>query len=275
MSTAKKTGHGAAWANLIVCGGISWAVSLWHAMHSTHGTDVLAILVATAPVVTAAFASHHVVKRGAGWPRRIMTCLVFAMGMSMSIKAQAVSVAPVVGGLGFGVVFALMLDVSAFLALGSIMKPESGEGQAGRSTDRAVDRSTDHAVDRPADRSIDRPADHAVDRPAGRRQTVDGPSGGPSTDRPADRPKATRSAPAKPHRKATSTRAKAAADRGTVEDQVRLILAATPEMRTADVARKLGRDPGNGTVKMACAKVRTEMQAEGAIEAPAELRIAN
>jgi hypothetical protein len=284
MSTAdNKTGHGAAWANLIVCGGISWSVSLWHATHAAHGASkVLAILVATAPVVTAAFASHNVVQKGAGWTRRIMTFAVFAMGMALSIKAQSQSVAPFVGGIELGVVFALMLDVSTFLALGSIMSRRSVESPADRSVDRpqtgpqTVDGwSVDRSADRSVDRSVDRPADRSVDRPQTVQRTIAGPTTDRPADRPADRPKAAPAAPARPRRKTSSPAAKAAkaTDRGTVEDQVRLILAAEPNTSSADVARKIGREPGNGTVKTACSKVRQEMQEDGAIEAPAEVRL--
>lgn len=239
MSTAdSKPGHGAAWANLIVCGGISWAVSLWHATHAMKGGGaILAVLIATAPVVTAAFASHHVVKKGAKLGKRIMTCIVFAMGMALSIKAQAQSVGPFVGGIELGVVFALMLDVSTFLALSSIMSRE------------------------PSAASADRPAKRPMDTPADTSRRVSAPvSTDASTDTrrtpPAERPRT----PAKPAPRTRPVTAKSAVV--DTRAKARELLKANPDMNGNELAAALKRKPA-GSIRTMRGELLEELRDAG------------
>src|SRR6185312_13257200 len=126
MSTAeKKTSQLGSWANLVICGGLSWGVNFWHATHATSGNAkvgvALALLCATGPVFSAGFASHNMSRSGGGTFKKLLTYLVFAMGMALSITAQAEAVAGVFGNIYLGVTFALMLDLSAFMSLHSIM----------------------------------------------------------------------------------------------------------------------------------------------------------
>lgn len=239
MSTAEKAekeaaGHGAAWANLVACGGISLAVSLWHATHpekDVHPNTFLAVLAAIAPVVTAAFASHNAAKKGAGQRKRVMTCIVFAMGMSLSVKAQAQSIGPIVGGTWLGVIFALMLDVSTFLALDSIMSTPAPNASA----EASVAPPVQAPVRSPAAPPIGAPVAPPVDRLSAPRQAP----ALPPVQAPADRLKKTRKATAaKP--KLTPAEVKAKAWELLKED---------PEMSAPDLAVKLGKSPTSGHVR--------------------------
>lgn len=258
MSTAdkaeKQAGHGAAWANLIVCGGISWAVSLWHATHATKGSAlVLAILAATAPVVTAAFASHNIAQKGAGAARKVLTCIVFVMGMSLSVKAQAQSIGPIVGGIPLGVVFALMLDVSTFISLSSIMSKPAAE------TPEST--PAESPVSAPAAPPVGAPADRLPERLPTARQAPPGPPAAPPVQAPAgppaDRPKKTQKAPAAKAPKAkkltpAETRAKAWE-----------LLKADPDMSAPALATALGKSPTSGHVRDMKATILREMQESG------------
>lgn len=269
MSTAKnKTGHGAAWANLIVCGGISWAVSLWHATHATtSGNKFLAVLAATAPVVTAAFASHHVAKKGVKLGKRVMTCIVFVMGMALSVKAQAQSIGPIVGGVELGVVFALMLDVSTFLALSSIMSKPATEAPA---EDPAAVPVTAQ------DWSLQRSQDRAITGPQDRTEAVPGPVPATVQDRSQDHgetvlaksqdrsPKRSQSARRTTPKSGAKTGSKGRVTQAEWENKIRKAVAENPDtdLNPAPIAALLGLDSStraSGGFKRAVSVVRAEL----------------
>lgn len=243
MSTAdKKAGHGAAWANLVICGGLSWGVNLWHATHTTsasaHVGAGLALLCATGPVVSAGFASHNMAKSGGKWFKKAMTYLVFAMGMALSITAQAEAVQGVFGNIGFGVTFALMLDLSAFMSLHSIMTAPSAEASVSPSVERPAERPMDTTVDASRRVSVDTPA---VDTPRT-----------PRADTPRTRARTaprTRSATAKGA--AVDTRAKA-----------RELLKANPDMNGNELAAALKRKPA-GSIRTMRSELLEELRDAG------------
>jgi hypothetical protein len=250
MSTAKnKTGHGAAWANLVICGGLSWGVNLWHATHTT-GTSAhvgagLALLCATGPVVSAGFASHNMARSGGGSFKKAMTYLVFAMGMALSITAQAEAVQGVFGNIGFGVTFALMLDLSAFMSLHSIMTTPAAAASA--------DASNGHGSERPAERPrgavVDTPAD------ASTRVSMDTPADARRTP-PAERPRT----PAK-----TARRTPPAAARSTAVDtraKARELLKANPDMNGNELAAALKRKPA-GSIRTMRGELLEELRDAG------------
>jgi hypothetical protein len=278
MSTAdkaeKQAGHGAAWANLIVCGGISWAVSLWHATHATtSGNKFLAILAATAPVVTAAFASHHVAKKGVKLGKRIMTCIVFVMGMALSVKAQAQSIGPIVGGVELGVVFALMLDVSTFLALSSIMsKPatetpvEDSVATPGTVQDWSLQRSQDRATDGPQDHAEAVPGpvpDSVQDRSQDHSKTV---LAEPQDRSPKRSQSARRTTPKTGSKAGSKSAPKGRVTQAEWENKIRKAVAENPgtDLNPAPIAALLGLDSStraSGGFKRAVAAVRQELDA--------------
>lgn len=266
MSTADKAekqgGHAGAWANLIVCGGISWAVSLWHATHpekGTHPNTALALLIATAPIVTSAFGSHNIAKRGGGWARMVMTILVFAMGMALSIRAQAQSVGPFVGGTELGVVFALMLDFSTFLALSSLMAKPAEKRPPKTDTPPAAP-----PVEAPAGPPVGAPVTPPADRLSTAWQApVQAPAGPPvkaPAAPPAERPKRPRQA----------TAAKAPQAKKMTPEEVKAkaweLLKNNPEMSAPELARHLGKSPTSGHVRDLKAKVLGELADAGEIE---------
>lgn len=128
----KKTGRAGSWANLVICGGLSWGVNVWHALHisgDAHWTWILAVMFGTAPVVVAAIQSHQISRGNVGTVKMVITYLVFAMGMALSITAQAAAVAPFAPVYHLNWVFPIMLDVATFLSLHSLMEtgPETDE----------------------------------------------------------------------------------------------------------------------------------------------------
>jgi hypothetical protein len=261
MSTAdKKAGHGAAWANLVICGGLSWGVNLWHATHTTSGSAkvgvALALLCATGPVVSAGFASHNMAKSGGGNFKKVLTYIVFAMGMALSITAQAEAVQGVFGNIGFGVTFALMLDLSAFMSLHSIMTAPSARASTDASDSRLVDVRADAS------------ATSAV--PSVRREPERLPDASPAPSETSAR--TSRQTSAKPAKKTQRTTTGGAKKKLSLRDQVRPILIENPEMTAADVARKIGREP-TGHIRTTCGNVLAELIESGEIAAP-PLRIA-
>jgi hypothetical protein len=259
MSTAeKKTGQLGSWANLVICGGLSWGVNFWHATHATSGGahigTALALLCATGPVFSAGFASHNMSRSGGGSFKKFLTYVVFAMGMALSITAQAEAVTAVFGNIYLGVTFALMLDLSAFMSLHSIMSAPPAEASADASDGRMPERLSDAFPDASADASPGRIPERLPD-------VAQTPSETSVRMRPQTPVKAAKKTPKKRAEPKLSTR-----------QQVRQILIETPEMSAADVARKLGRTP-SGHMRTMCAELLSELIESGTIDAP-PLRIA-
>jgi len=255
MSTAsKQTGRQyGPWANLVICGGLSWGVNLWHALNATSGNakvaPALALLCATGPVVSAAFASHNVAHGGGKWFKQTLTYLVFAMGMALSITAQAEAVQGVFGNIGFGVTFALMLDLSAFMSLHSIMSaaPESAPAET-----PAV-----APVSAPAGPPVGAPVAPPVERLPDVKQAAPEPPVGPPPPPPADRPKRPRTAAAKKPSKGNKlTPAEARAKAWE-------LLKNNPDMPSPELAVALGKSPKSGHVRDMKAKILREMQETG------------
>lgn len=118
-------GRGMAWATLLVAGGISLGVNLWHAFdqadHHGHGhvtswLGALAVMYGTAPVVLAAFQSHSAAFTPKGWFRLTLTYVLMLLGMALSLRAQAAAVEPFAGK-GWRWVFPVMVDLSTIEAL--------------------------------------------------------------------------------------------------------------------------------------------------------------
>lgn len=251
MSTAeKKTGQLGSWANLVICGGLSWGVNFWHATHSAstgvHVGAGLALLCATGPVVSAGFASHNMARSGGKWFKKTMTYLVFGMGMALSITAQAEAVQGVFGNILFGVTFALMLDLSAFMSLHSIMSAEASKSAS-------EDASSGHTVERPAQR----PTSTAVDTPVdvSMRASTGTPADTPRTP-PAERPRtrgrtAPRTPPATARSAAVDTRAKA-----------RELLKGNPDMNGNELAAALERKPA-GSIRTMRGELLEELRDAG------------
>lgn len=123
--TTKETaphGRGMAWATLLVSGGISLGVNLWHAFdqaphgHVTWWFAALAVMYGAAPVVLAAFQAHSAAFTPKGWFRLALTYLLMLLGMALSIRAQAAAVEPFAGK-GWRWVFPVMVDLSTIEAL--------------------------------------------------------------------------------------------------------------------------------------------------------------
>jgi hypothetical protein len=123
-------GRGMAWATLLVSGGISWGVNLWHAFDQVPGGKIdwwygsIAVLYGTAPVVLAALQSHSAAFNPLGHRKRIVTYVLMLLGMILSIKAQAIAVEPFTEG-EMRWLFPVMVDLSAFLALHTLMSPQA------------------------------------------------------------------------------------------------------------------------------------------------------
>ena len=116
-------GRGMAWATLLVAGGISLGVNLWHAFdqaddggHVTLWLGALAVMYGTAPVVLAAFQSHSAAFTPKGWFRLTLTYVLMLLGMALSLRAQAAAVEPFAGD-GWRWVFPVMVDLSTIEAL--------------------------------------------------------------------------------------------------------------------------------------------------------------
>jgi uncharacterized membrane protein HdeD (DUF308 family) len=125
MSTTDRAPHGRgmAWATLLVAGGISLGVNLWHAFdqadnrgHVTLWLGALAVMYGTAPVVLAAFQSHSAAFTPKGWFRLTLTYVLMLLGMALSLRAQAAAVEPFAGD-GWRWVFPVMVDLSTIEAL--------------------------------------------------------------------------------------------------------------------------------------------------------------
>jgi hypothetical protein len=119
-------GRGMAWATLLVSGGISLGVNLWHAFDKAPDDRVtwwfgsLAVLYGTAPVVLAAFQSHSAAFVPMRRVKRGLTYVLVLLGMVLSVQAQAAAVA-VFAGDWLKWVFPVLVDLSAFLALHTLM----------------------------------------------------------------------------------------------------------------------------------------------------------
>lgn len=114
-------GRGMAWATLLVAGGISLGVNLWHAFDQAHGHvtwwfAALAVMYGTAPVVLAAFQAHSAAFTPKGWFRLTLTYALMLLGMALSLRAQAAAVEPFAGK-GWRWVFPVMVDLSTIEAL--------------------------------------------------------------------------------------------------------------------------------------------------------------
>jgi hypothetical protein len=277
MSTAeKKTGQLGSWANLVICGGLSWGVNFWHATHATSGdTKVgtwLALLCATGPVFSAGFASHNMSRSGGGSFKKFLTYLVFGMGMALSITAQAEAVTAVFGNIYLGVTFALMLDLSAFMSLHSIMSAPSVERSQdqipavpgplqNRSQDRIESGPQDHTgvVPGPVPATVqDRSQDHS--------ETVLDDTQDRSPKRSQDRRKTAPKASAKTPQKGRVTQAE-------WENKIRQAVTDHPgiDLNPSPIAAVLGLDQktrNSGGFKRAVTAVREETDsADGRLRA--------
>ncbi|GAA4226008.1 hypothetical protein GCM10022254_09500 [Actinomadura meridiana] len=125
MSTHDRAPHGRgmAWATLLVAGGISLGVNLWHAFDQasdrgpvTLWLGALAVMYGTAPVILAAFQAHSAAFTPKGWFRLTLTYVLMLLGMALSIRAQAAAVEPFAGD-GWRWVFPVMVDLSTIEAL--------------------------------------------------------------------------------------------------------------------------------------------------------------
>jgi hypothetical protein len=244
MEAQKTVSRRTAWTNLIVCGGISWGVNVWHAWNTpaghtsnivgAHVSPTLALLYGTAPVVVGAFQSHNIAHAGGGKFKKALTFLVFALGMALSIYAQAAAVAPIAGEV-LKWVFPIMLDLSAFMALHSIMTPAAAASS---------DASSEASLERLSEASP-------------RRLPSVSPT--PAKTLPAERPKTPKKTAGKT---AAKTGQKTPAD---VRADARQLLKNNPNMAFADVARQVGRKP-SGYMRTMCAEILNELTDAGEID---------
>lgn len=250
MEAQKTVSRRTAWTNLIVCGGISWGVNVWHAWNTpaghtsniagAHVSPTLALLYGTAPVVVGAFQSHNIAHAGGGKFKKALTFLVFALGMALSIYAQAAAVAPIAGEV-LKWVFPIMLDLSAFMALHSIMTPAaSSDASSGASLERPSERLSEVSFER-----------------------LPSVSQTPTKTLPAERPKTPKKTPGK-----TAAKTAAKTDQKTpaeVRADARQRLKNNPNMAFADVARQVGRKP-SGYMRTMCAEILNELTDAGEID---------
>jgi hypothetical protein len=187
----------------------------------------------------------------------VLTCIVFVMGMALSVKAQAQSIGPIVGGTPLGVVFALMLDVSTFISLSLIMSKPSAE------TDSEAPESAPATP--PVSASAGPPVGAPVAPPAERlptaRQAAPGPPAAPPVQAPVgppvDRPKKTpKAATAKTPKAKKLTPAEARAKAWE-------LLKKDPDMPAPALAVELGKSPTSGHVRDMKAKLLKEMRDVG------------
>lgn len=119
-----KHGMGIWWMILVISGLASLFLNIWHALHGktdastpeVAGKLVLALIIGVLPVVMAGLLSHSFVV-AAPRPVRLGAVAVFAVGMAMSVTAQAEVMLPVAGDplRAWGIPF--IVDVPALLAL--------------------------------------------------------------------------------------------------------------------------------------------------------------
>jgi hypothetical protein len=261
MSTAeRKTGRQLGpWANLVICGGLSWGVNFWHATHATsagaHVGTALALLCATGPVFSAGFASHNMSRSGGGNFKKLMTYIVFAMGMALSITAQAEAVSSVFGNIYLGVTFALMLDLSAFMSLHSIMSAPAAKASAGAPVESPVE----SPVRTPVSPPVTPPAGRLPERLPERLPTARQAPAAPPVKAPAAPPAARPKNP----RKAAAAKPKMSPEE--VKTKTWELLKENPEMSAPELARALGKSPTSGHVRDMKAKVLEEMRDAGEI----------
>jgi hypothetical protein len=100
------------WFVLLVTGGTSATLQVWHATHAGGIAPLIAALVGLVPAATAIGLSHVVASHKSARLLRVITFLVMIAAMAVSIGAVAAVVRPVEGQ-GFSWVFGLALDAAA------------------------------------------------------------------------------------------------------------------------------------------------------------------
>jgi hypothetical protein len=111
-----------AWLVLVITGGTSGTMSVYHAFRYGHIPWELAILAGAVPVIVAMGMSEIVALYDAGWFLKGLTFLVMAGGLVMTMHASAVVVGPAQGA-GFRWGWGLDLDVAALIALFVLLNP--------------------------------------------------------------------------------------------------------------------------------------------------------
>lgn len=111
-----------AWLVLLVTGGTSGTMSVYHAFEYGNIPWELAILAGAVPVIVAMGMSEIVALYDAGWLLKGLTFLVMAGGLVMTMHASAVVVGPAQGA-GFRWGWGLDLDIAALIALFVLLNP--------------------------------------------------------------------------------------------------------------------------------------------------------
>ncbi|WP_055477550.1 hypothetical protein [Sphaerimonospora mesophila] len=116
----EKKIHWPLWGLLVFCGSISLTLSVIHAFDKVKDGDnsgaIVALLTGIAPVIAAAMLSHLVADPYSTMALKIGVGIVFLGAMTLSVKAQAETVRPIVGE-DLDIVFPLVLDLSTIVAL--------------------------------------------------------------------------------------------------------------------------------------------------------------
>lgn len=175
MATSKPQDHvvPVAWITLVIAAAISLPIAVWHALDAG-AHPLVAVLYGLGPVTIAALQSHNVAAQHGGPFKRILTYAVLGIAMLLNLRAQADAVTLAAGKLHIplaGVtlhlrwMFPLMLDLSAFTALHTIMSA----GRSPRRVERKpIDRLTEVVQPRSAkaDPNQARPISTTADRSA-------------------------------------------------------------------------------------------------------------
>lgn len=123
--------EGVGWhvGGLLFFGGLNLYLNGWHALHAGGGSLVIGLIVGVVPPAVAAYMSHDVAKgkdvglwAGAVW-------LACALGMALSINAQAAVVRPYAGDYVCWA-FPLMIDVATFYSLSRLVAASKAKAQA-------------------------------------------------------------------------------------------------------------------------------------------------
>jgi hypothetical protein len=104
------------WFVLIITGGTSATLQMWHATHATGTAVLIAALVGLVPAATAVGLSHVVASHKSAAALRVVTFAVMLAVMAASASASAAVIRPI-DGLAFAWVLSLALDAAALASV--------------------------------------------------------------------------------------------------------------------------------------------------------------
>jgi hypothetical protein len=120
-ATEPEEPEGAGWhaAGLVFFGSLGIFLNAWHAMHAHGDSRVIGLIVGIVPPAIAAYMSHDVAKGRDVGKAAVLVYAVCALGMALSINAQAQTVEPYTGKY-VCLAFPIMIDLATFYSLNRV-----------------------------------------------------------------------------------------------------------------------------------------------------------